>query len=267
MTARLEEQIRRYTEAIDFMAAPVEELITGDMASKLDIEAGQRVDIRVSVGAVEHRRRLPAWAHGVGAAVFVLLLAIPVWLLVSNLAADVADTPTTISWPPVESGDPFLRAQSDGVATGVGWLPSRPITFAVNGSVGEGRVNSDSAGSFNFPLASIGLGFEPGDILSASDGVSTRQMVIPFVTVDTFDLGLGVASGTAMLPDGSPIELRIIGSAPAVALSRLQTTVESGAWSFAFVPISSEQAITESWISIDSGNGLFEIRLAPTGRP
>ena len=251
---------------VDSIAAPVEELIPGDMASKLDIEPGQGVDISVSLGPPQRRQRFPGWAYGLAAAVVVLLLALPVWLLLSNPVADVADTtppPTTVPDPPAESADAFLRAESEGVVTGVGWLPSTPITFAVNGFEGDGSFDSDSAGSFNFPLASIGLGFEPGDTLSATDGTSTQQILIPVLTVDTFDPDLGVASGTTSLPDGTRVELRIPVSEDNDFLPQLQTTVQAGAWSFTFESMSPEQITAESWISVESGDGPYEVRLGP----
>jgi hypothetical protein len=247
------------------MATPVEELIPPGKASKLHIEPRRGVDIRVSLGPLPRQPRLPGWAYGLAAVVVVLMLAIPVWLRMSSPVVDVADTPTPIavSAPPAESADPFLRAESGGVVTGFGWLPSSPITFSVNGFEGDESFESDSAGRFNFRVTSIGLRFEPGDVLSATDGTSTRQMTIPDLIIDTFDPGLGVASGTTSLPDGALVELRIPAPGENGLPLRLQTTVRAGARSFAFEPVSPEQIEPESWISVHSGDGPYEVRLEP----
>lgn len=267
MSVRLEEQIRRYTEVIDSITAPVEELIPFEMASRLGIEQRPSVDISVSLGVPQRRQRLPGWAYGLITAVVVFLLAIPLWLLLSNPTDDPADAPpavTTAPFPPVESDDPFfLRAESGGVVTGIGWLPSSPITFAVNGLEGDESVDADAAGRFNFPLASIGLRFGPGDTLTATDGTTTRQILIPVLTVDIFDPDLGIASGSTPLPDDTPVELIVAASGGTELLLRLQTTVQAGTWSFIFEPISPVQTTTESWISVHSGDGPYDVRLEP----
>lgn len=258
MSVGLEEQIRRYTQTLDSRSSPLDELLPDSLAWDADVGSVPDVAISVPLGPGPRQRRAPSWVTGLAAAAFVLLLAIPLWLFSSNEVEEPAGTQTTLAT------DPFLRAESGGVTTGVGWSPSGLITLAVNGIEGNEAVQTDPTGDFNVDLASVGLSLAPGDTLTATDGTFTRRILIPVLTVEIFDPELGVASGTTSLPDGTEVELRVAGPGDDEFLISLRTTVQAGTWNFEFDPmLSPGQNASESWVSVPAGDGPFEIRLQP----
>lgn len=248
MSIRLEEQIRRYTQTIDAQAAPLEELVPAGFVSELDVESGQAVEIAVPLGPLRRRRRTPAWVYGLAAAVAVLLLSIPVWLLVSNTDQDVVDTtptPTTVpaSTPttdaetapsttvvPVPTGDnPHLGLDEPaGNVSGHEFAPGVVVMMRVNGTTWSEIGITDESGSFEVHRAAS---VEPGDLLEIEAGGIVRTLTLPELSFDTYDPETGIASGTTSLPNGTVLSLHVFPTTDPVWETYLVEVVD-GEWAF-----------------------------------
>lgn len=154
MSKRLEEQIRRYTEAMDFLATPLDELVPEE-AREEEGTLREKIEITIPLTPVRRSTR-PAWLYGVAALVAVLLLAIPIWLWVSD-QPDVAETtPTTLTPPTLpESLDlaryPLVFDGNSQSLSGTGWLPNDEVvaTLDTQGSVETRTAGTDTRGGFS----------------------------------------------------------------------------------------------------------------------
>lgn len=151
---RLEEQIRRYTEALDSMASPIHELLPDELREETGAR-GERVEITIPL-TPKRVSKMPAWVYGLAAALAVVALAIPIWLWVSDGQPDVADTtPTTVTPPTLpESFDladyPLVFDGPSQVLSGSGWDPGIEVVAMMDvlGSVETRTAIADAQGRF-----------------------------------------------------------------------------------------------------------------------
>lgn len=140
MTTRLEEQIRRYTAAVDNMAPPVEDLLPHGIVGKLNIETTD-LEITIPLRPYPPAPRLAGWLKVAAAIVVAGVLAVPIWVLVGNSVPDVADTPKTTVAPP---------ATTSTTSTTSTTLPTGVVRSPVNGHLYEAV---SAGGSISWDLA------------------------------------------------------------------------------------------------------------------
>lgn len=203
----LEEQIRRYTEAMDSMASPVEDLIPSGMAEDLEISPRPTVEVRIPLGPPRRpRRRLPGWAWGLAAAVAVIVLSIPLYLWLSDSPPDVADTTPTSVVTSQNHGLTFdLGTQT---LQGAAWPPNVEITASLSGIPDTTlTTTSDATGSFTVGPFS---GCCVDSLLTVTDGETSKSVQIPWaVTIWRVDPAADVIAGT--VSTSGDVFVRILG--------------------------------------------------------
>jgi hypothetical protein len=181
---RLEEQIRRYTEAMDALASPLEELVPEELREELGTR-GERVEVTIPLSPHQRAAR-PAWIYGLAAALAVMILAVPIWLWVSDDEPDVADTtpttPTTVTSPTLpgsfDLGDyPLVFDGPTHVLSGSGWDPGVEVvaTMDVLGVVETRSAIPDDRGRFvTAPFSQCCADFTPITVTQGDRTMNVR---------------------------------------------------------------------------------------------
>lgn len=230
MTQRLEDQIRRYTEAVDGTAPPIEELLPAGMAEELGLDPTE-IQVTTTLTPPKERRPMPGWVSGVLAAAAVIILLVPVWLWLGSGSQDFAEiTPTTIAMPttiPTPTTVPGTAAapaltwdRSSATISGTGWEADSTVTLTLGDQ--ELSAGTDSVGRFVLPSTSL-----PEccfDLLVVSDGNSTVTVELPALEIVRVDPERDAVAGRSS--PNQEVQLRILGPDP------YETSVSSadGAW-------------------------------------
>ena len=187
---RLEEQIRRYTETVDAMAAPLEDLAPPATTETFEVEPGRRIEIVVPL-AKPARRPFPGWTIAVAAAVAVIVLATPLWLALgdsdSDVVATTVPTPLVTTAADAASGAGFVAVDiaEQPRVNGKGWSPGLPVRVSFDGGVNWIDLGStDSAGSLDFSLP---LDVSVGARVAVDVGGAVTDSTIPLMTVTDLD--------------------------------------------------------------------------------
>lgn len=209
MKRPLHEMIRRYSQAVDDTAPPIEELLPPEMAGRLGVD---QTDLRITtrISPVKQGVRVPGWAIALAVAAVILLVSIPL-LLLSDNEAPVANTtpPTTVSPPttPAATGSPSLEFdRSTRRLSGTFWDPGATVT-ATLGDI-ERAATVDADGSFTTSEADfVRCCF---DELVVTDGKTILRIAdVPDMEVTRVDPVRDVIAGFSW--DGQDVELTITG--------------------------------------------------------
>ncbi len=164
MSVRLEEQIRSYTQIVDSMAPPVEDLLPAGLRE----EAGWPREV-VEITVTPRPQGPRWWVPALAGAAAVLLVAFSVWVFSSRGPDDVVDstptsvpaTPTTVPTPtttPASAGFdldqfPLVFSGLDRALSGNGWEPDIEVvaTLEYEGITERRSANPDSDGRFTMP--------------------------------------------------------------------------------------------------------------------
>lgn len=207
MSIRLEEQIRRYTEAMDSRAARLEELVPPAASETLDLAPGMGVEVTVPLPAPA-TSRFPGWGIALAAAAAVIVLAIPLWLVLSGFEPDVVATTlpspvaTTVADAGATSGFVAVDIVDQPRINGLGWSPGVPVRVSTDSGASWLELGTtDPAGSLDFALP---VAVPPGTHLTVEVGGLVTDSTIPLMTVTAIDEHDDRIEGrTDLPPEGS----------------------------------------------------------------
>lgn len=202
MTRRLEDQIRRYTAALDAEAPAVEDLLPAGMADDFSVPRST-VEATMPLTRPPAERRVPGWVWGIAAAIAILALSLPLLLWLSDSEPDVATT-----LPPDPGAAPSLRYDPMAATLeGTGWAPGAEVTVAIGGF--EATATADGDGRFALSGASLpDCCFEP---LVVSDG-STSLTVddLSHFEMRRIDADADIIAGELVTSEPGPHEIRFV---------------------------------------------------------
>ena len=144
-----------------------------------------------------------------------------IWAMILCLAvALIAALPSVAT---AQDSPRFQASLSNDWVQGMGFVPNASVDVDVNGS--PSTVPTDGDGRFNF---NPGPDLVPGDVITVSDGTTTKSLTLADLTFDSLDPVTDVGSGTAAVPDGTQIDVSVAGP-------NVTTTVTGGLWSVDFM--------------------------------
>lgn len=159
-----------------------------------------------------------------------------------------------------------LRPDIDEVEVG-GFRPLSAVTVAVDGIDLPTQVFTDAAGIHNIELKQYGIDLSAGSVVSATDGTSTLERVVPLLTYDVFDPVTGVASGSTDLPDGTDLQVELwIGPDGADEPNdyvAVDLDVSGGRWETTFDPIDPESRVFDT--NVTRGGDTYWVQVAFDG--
>jgi hypothetical protein len=177
-----------------------------------------------------------AWVVDVGGAYDILPgMNVEVWAEYPDMTVTVASGTVIHTWL-------GLRPDQDQIEMG-GFRPLSPVTVAVDGRNLPSQVFTDAAGSHNVELQEFGIDLGADSVVSATDGTSTLEKVVPLLTYDVFDPTTGLASGSTNLADGTSLQVEVwtgaTGSDEPDGYMAVDLTVSGGTWRTSFQPVAS----------------------------
>jgi hypothetical protein len=242
------DEIRDYADWLDATATPLVDLVPPMVEAPAPVPPPDR--------------RAPAWTRGVVALAAVILIGVPLAMLLDGFGLDQEPADTITAFP-VE-GPVVLVADEGTMLLGKDHPPGAIVEVELNGpSIGEGVVGPSAEvgtdGRFEVTLWPE-LGLREGDAATVTvrgpsptaDGA--QSYTVPYVGIrfDLLDPVADLAVGTAQVPDGTPIQVRI---EQGTELTVAETETFNGAWEVdlsAVVDVTLESVGT-AWVP--SGDG------------
>ena len=226
MKRPLHEMIRRYSQAIDDAAPPIEELLPPEMAERLGVDQPD-LHITARLTATKRGTNIPGWAIALAVAAVIILISIPLMILSDNEQPVADTTPPTTAAPPTTTppvtGSPSLEIdRATGRLSGTFWDPGATVT-ATLGDI-ERTAAVDSEGSFTTsPADFVRCCF---DELVVTDGKTTLRIAdVPDMEVTRVDPVRDVIAGFSW--DGQDVELTIAGGGETY---RTTVTPQANSW-------------------------------------
>lgn len=156
-----------------------------------------------------------------------------------------------------------LRPDIDEVEVG-GFRPLSPVTVVVDGIDLPTQVFTDAAGIHNIDLKQYGIDLSTGSVVSATDGTSTLERVVPSLTYDVFDPVGGVASGTTDIPDGTGLQVEIwtgpLGAEEPTGYVAVDLKVSGGRWETEFEPIGADLEVLDTGITLGADDYWIQVQ-------
>ncbi|MGI9601288.1 MAG: hypothetical protein ACR2QE_05360, partial [Acidimicrobiales bacterium] len=144
-------------------------------------------------------------------------------------AGPAATAPPTPSIWATSVGD----ASTGGDAVlGFDFAPSTPLTISVNGLPVGDPPTSDGTGFFSYDNPTLDLG--SGDVVSVSDGTSSKTLTLAALSFDNLNYTTGAADGTTDQPDGTQVDVWALTSPTDPPTETLTTTASGSAWATTF---------------------------------
>ena len=105
------------------------------------------------------------------------------------------DNATAVDWYIPEPPHMWIWIEWNSV-DGHGWGLYEDVTLTINGSEHVLTQNTGYGTSLSFDVGAAGHDIVPGDLVQMTNGVVTKEMLVPPLTITDYDLGANTVSGT-----------------------------------------------------------------------